>query len=83
MNKVLYYLQRIYRSALSFKKQEELAWRELKKLHAEADWKHGVYEKEKYIETIFEPGKEKGGSFCNMIYDGHFHCRVKVLEDYP
>jgi hypothetical protein len=83
MNKVKFYLQRIYRLALSFKKQEETVWRELKKLHADADWKHGVYEKEKYIETIFELGKEKGQAFYYMIYEGCFHCRVKILEDYP
>ncbi len=82
MNKIKFYLQRIYRLALSFKKQEELVWKELKKLHADADWKHGVYEKEKYIETIFELGKEQGGAFYYMIYDGSFHCRVKILENY-
>jgi len=83
MNKIKFYLQRIYRLALSFKKQEELVWKELKKLHADADWKHGVYEKEKYIESIFELGKEQGGAFYYLIYDGSFHCRVKILEDYP
>ena len=83
MNKIKFYLQRIYRLALSFKKQEELVWKELKKLHADAEWKHGVYEKDKYIETIFELGKEQGGAFYYMIYDGSFHCRVKILEDYP
>ena len=83
MNKIKYYLQRIYRLALSFKKQEELVWKELKKLHADADWKHGVYEKDKYIETIFELGKEQAGDFYYMIYEGNLHCRVKILENYP
>ena len=83
MNKIKFYLQRIYRLTLSFQKQEELVWKELKKLHADADWKHGIYEKERYIETIFELGKEKGGAFYYMIYDESFHCRVKILEDYP
>jgi hypothetical protein len=83
MNKIKFYLQQVFRLALSFKKQEEIVWKELKKLHADADWKHGVYEKEKYIETIFELGKEQGGAFYYMIYDGSFHCRVKILENYP
>ena len=83
MNKIKFYLQRIYRLTLGFKKQEELVWKELKKLHSVADWKHGVYEKEKYIETIFEIGKEQGGAFYYMIYDGNFHCRVKIIKDYP
>lgn len=83
MNKIKFYLQRIYRLALTFKKQEEIVWKELKKLHAAAEWKSGVYEKEKYIETIFEISNKKGGAFFYMIYDGSFHCRVKILEDYP
>lgn len=83
MNKIISYLQRIYRLTLSFKKQEEIVWKELKRIHADAEWKFGVYEKEKYIETIFEISNEQGGIFYYMIYDGSFHCRVKILEDYP
>ena len=83
MNKIKFYLQRIYRLTLNFKKQEELVWKELKKLHADAEWKHGIYERDKYIETGFEISKEQGGIFNYMIYDGCFHCRVKILEDYP
>lgn len=82
MNKIKFYLKRIYRLTLSFKKQEELVWKELKKLHKDEDWRYGVYEREKYIETIFQIGKEQGGTFYYMIYDGSFHCRVKILEDY-
>jgi hypothetical protein len=83
MNKIKFYLQRIYRLTLNFKKQEELVWEELKKLHADAEWKYGVYERDKYIETVFEISKEQGGIFYYMIYDGCFHCRFKILEDYP
>lgn len=83
MNKIKFYLQRIYRMILSFEKQEELVWKELKKLNADVNWKHGVFEKEKYIETIFELGNEQVGAFYYMICDGSFHCRVKILEDYP
>jgi hypothetical protein len=83
MNKIKFYLQKIYRLTLSFKKQEEIVWKELKKLHADAEWKSGVYEKEKYIETIFEISNEQGGIFYYMIYDASFHCRVKILENYP
>jgi hypothetical protein len=83
MNKIKFYLKRIYRLSLSFKKQEEIVWEELKKLHADADWKHGIYERDKYIETIFEISKEQGSIFYYMIYDDCFHCRVKILEDYP
>ncbi len=83
MKKIKYYLQRIYRLTLSKKKQEDIFWDLLKKLHSDADWKSGVYEKERYIETLFEISNEKGGIFYYMIYDNCFHCRVKILEDYP
>ncbi|MBL0310578.1 MAG: hypothetical protein IPP77_13160 [Bacteroidetes bacterium] len=83
MNKIISYLQRIYRLSLSFKKQEEIVWEELKKLHSAAEWKSGVYEKEKYIETIFEISNEKAGTFYYMIYEGSFHCRVKIVEGFP
>lgn len=83
MNKIKFYLQRIYRLTLSFKKQEAIVWKELKKLHTDAEWKAGVYEKEKYIETIFEISNEQGAVFYYMIYHGSFHCRVKILENYP
>ena len=41
------------------------------------------YEKEKFIESFFEISNEKGCIFYYMIYEGSFHCRVKILEDYP
>jgi hypothetical protein len=83
MNKIKFYLQRCYRLLLGFKQHEEIVWKELKKLHAAAEWKSGVYEKEKYIETLFEISSNKAAVFYYMIYDGSFHCRVKILTDYP
>jgi len=83
MNKIKYYLQRCYRLTLSYQKQEEVVWEALKKLHADAGWKYGVYEKEKYVNARFEISEGKGGHFYYMIYDRCFHCRVQFLEDYP
>jgi hypothetical protein len=83
INKIKYYLQRCYRLTLSYQKQEEVVWEALKELHADAGWKHGIYEKEKYVETAFEISEGKGGLFYYMIYDRCFHCRVQILEDYP
>ena len=59
-----------------------MVWIDLKKIHADAEWKSGIYEKEKYIETTFEISNDQACNFYYMIYDGNFHCRVKVLEDY-
>lgn len=81
--KLKYYLKRIYRLTLSPEKQEKLIWNDLKKLHIEAEWKHGIYEKDKYIETVFEIHEGQGEIFYFMIYDSFFHCRVKILEEYP
>ena len=54
MEKFKSYLKRIYRLSLSFEKQEKIVWEELKKLHTDAEWKSGFYEKEKFIESFFE-----------------------------
>ena len=82
MKKIKRYLKQIYRLTVSHKKGEAIVWRDLKKLHSEAGWKHGIYEKEKYIETVFEIGNGNLGIFYHMIYDRNFHCRVKILEDF-
>ena len=55
----------------------------MKELHADADWQSGIYEKEKYIETTFEISEGKIATFYYMIYDGRFHCRVRILENFP
>jgi hypothetical protein len=77
------YVKRMYRITRSFKRQEELVWNDLKKFHAGTDWKSGVYERERYIETIFGLSEERFDTFYYMIYDGRYHCRVKVLENFP
>lgn len=82
-NNIKFYLQRVYRLTISFKSQEDIVWKELKKLHNSSNWISGIYEKEKHIETSFEISKNNGCLFYYMIYDGSFHCRVKILEDYP
>lgn len=83
MKKIKFYFQRVYRLSRSYKKHEEILWRELKKFHSNADWKFGVYEKEKYIETPFELASEKVEIFYYIIYDGNYHCRVKIINDFP
>lgn len=83
MYKVVFFLKRVYLLALSFNKQEEAVWKELKKLHTDAEWKSGIYEKEKYIETFFEISKGEISSYYYMIYDLCYHCRVKILDNFP
>ena len=80
MSKLKSFLQRIYRLTVSYQKQEEIVWSDLKKYHTEADWPFGVYEKDKYVETTFEISDGTGEVFYHMIYDSRFHCRVKILR---
>ena len=78
-----YYLQRIYRLTLSPAGMKEKVWDDLKKLHKEADWRSGVYENGKFIETVFGISEEKGAVFYHFIQDDFIILRVKVLEDFP
>jgi hypothetical protein len=55
----------------------------MKKLHAGTDWRSGVYEKQRYVETIFTLEEGEYATFYYMLYGGRYHCRVKVLEDFP
>ena len=78
-----YFVQRVYRHTLRYEKQEKLVWKDLKFLHKDAEWRSGIYEQEKTIETVFEIAPEKAGIFYYMIYEGCYHCRVKILENFP
>ena len=83
LDKIKMYLKRMYRITRSIEKQEELVWTDLKKFHSGTNWKSGVYERERYIETIFGLSDQRSDTFYYMIYDGRYHCRVKVLENFP
>jgi len=83
MKKLFYFLKRVYHLTLSEEKHEEIVWNRLKKLFAEKDWNHGIYEKEKYVETVFEIGENHSSTFYYFIYDRSFQCRTYFLNDYP
>ena len=70
----------MYRLALSRKKQEEIVWNDLKRLHTRKKWRAGFYENDKYIETPFELAEDLQADYFFMVYDSCFHCRVKILE---
>lgn len=83
MKKLFYFLKRVYHLTLPEEKHEEIVWNRLKKLFAEKDWNHGVYEKEKYIEAAFEIGEKQLGKFYYYVHDRKFHCHVFALQNYP
>jgi hypothetical protein len=78
-----FYFKRIYRISLSFQKQENLFWKDLKKLHLDEHWSHSIYDNDKYIVTTFEIGEGQLKSFYYMVYDAYFHCTITIIEDYP
>jgi hypothetical protein len=83
LNTIKFYLQRVYRISLSGKKKQNVVWEDLTKLHNQAKWKSGVFEKDKYIETTFTFTEGKYGTFYYIVHEGFFHCKVKILENYP
>ena len=82
MKKLKAYIKRIYRLSIGYKKQEKLVWEDLKQLHSEEKWESGVYENEKHIETKFSIAEQQGALFYYSIYEGEYHCRVKVLDGF-
>lgn len=82
MNKLKHYLKRIYRLSVSSQRKERIVWNDLKILHAVSNWDSGVYEKDQYIETIFQISDEKPEVFYYTVNGGNFHCWVKILEEF-
>lgn len=74
--------KRGYRSMLNSAKQEALVWEDMKKLHAEAEWRSGVYESDRCIETVFSIAEETPGVYRYWITENELHCTVKVLDEF-
>jgi hypothetical protein len=74
---------RLFRLAFKSKQMEKVVWEDLKKMHIDADWKSGVYEREKYLETTFKISEDKLEQYFYMVDDSAYHCRVRVLDDFP
>lgn len=56
MNRFSFYLKRMYRLTLNLKGQEELVWKELKKI--QANWQHEVFKKKRYMLNLFKGKNE-------------------------
>ena len=82
IERLFFYLEKIYRITISHKKYEEIVWSDLKKLLKDSGWRYGVFESDKHIEIVFEIAENTGATFYYMVYGGHYHCRVKVLENF-
>ena len=53
MKKIISFFKRVYRISVNFEKQEKLVWEDMIKLHNEYDWRYGISEKERTIESVF------------------------------
>lgn len=82
MRKIIAYLKRVYRLSLTFKKQEEMVWNDLKKHHENQEYQSGVFEKDRYIESFFQINDDKSFAFYYAIFENKFNCRVKVLDTF-
>ena len=76
------YFKRIFYLSLNAKKQDLLAWRQLKQMHFDAGWKSGIYESEMQIVTSFEIGNENSAKFGYYIENIEYHCKVNIVENY-
>ena len=83
MKKLKNVLQKAYRAICSPEKQEAIVWDDLKALNAEMEWRSGIYEKERYIESNFKITDEASARFFFQIHDSHFSCHVSVIPNYP
>jgi hypothetical protein len=83
INRIKLLLKRVYRLSRNHEKHSEIVWSDLKKFHIDEGLKHGVNEKDKYIETRFKIHQEQGAAFWYMVNENYFHCRVKVLDFFP
>jgi hypothetical protein len=82
-NRIRFYFKRLYRISVPAKKQEELVWKDLKKTHTDSDWRFGIYEREKYVETVFSITDDYHEKYYYMLYDNHYHCRVRFMHQFP
>ena len=83
MQTITIFLTRIYRSVLPSSAHEEIVWKDLKNLFDKMQWRFGVFEKEKHIESSFEIDKDISSTFHYMIYNENHHCRTLVANKYP
>lgn len=78
-----FYIQRIYRLTFKFNKQDDVVWKDLKKMHLRSKWDSGIYEKDRFIETIFSISETEHRKFYYMITEGFYHCKVNILDTFP
>ena len=82
LNNILRYFKRLYLLSLNAEKQDQMAWKQLKRIHLDEGWKSGIYENDKQILAVFNIGNDNFTRFGYSIVNREYHCRVNVVEDY-
>ena len=77
------YFQVIYRITLGYKHYEKFVWKELINIHKNAKWHYGIFEEDKYIETVFGISEGKTTRYFYLVEGGYYNCRVRIIEEYP
>lgn len=83
MSKFSNWISRIYRSSLSYSKQRQMVWKDLKMFFVQSEFHHGVYEKDKFIETGFEIDENRSLRFMFYIYEGDLCCCAEIWSNFP
>ena len=78
-----FYFRRLYRLSVSAERQETMLVNDILKLHRDAGWRFGYFEADKLVRSGFEVAPGISLVYYYQVSDNHFHCRVRVLEEFP
>lgn len=82
IGRITSFIRRLYRLSLTISNQEVVVWEDMKKLHAECEWRSGVFEADRCIETVFPIAENTSGLYMYWVTENELHCVVKVLDGY-
>lgn len=83
MSKFSDWINRIYRSSLSYSKQRQMVWKDLKKFFVQAEIHHGIYENDKLIESGYNIDNNGSLRFIIVIDEEDLCCHVNIWDDFP
>ena len=81
MKRIIAHLRRMYRLSLTFKKQEEIVWNDLKKHHKDQEYQSGVFEKDRYIESFFKISDDKSFAFYSSNVSSTFTLQLNLFSN--
>lgn len=82
-NRFKVFLKKVYRLCLSQQNQEQVVWNDLIALHKKENWNYSLHENTRCLESIIPVTDTTFNRFFYIISNNKFHCRVKVLPDFP